>query len=38
MQHDKKNDSKTISFVLPLENGRFDLNVRVSDEEIKGIF
>jgi 3-dehydroquinate synthase len=29
MQHDKKNADETISFVLPLENGGFDLDVRV---------
>jgi 3-dehydroquinate synthase len=28
MQHDKKNADETISFVLPLENGGFDLDVR----------
>ena len=38
MQHDKKNASENISFVLPLENGNFDLDVRVSCEEIEKIF
>jgi 3-dehydroquinate synthase len=34
MQHDKKKTSETISFVLPLENGEFDLDVKASYEEI----
>ena len=38
MQHDKKNTSETISFVLPLENGKFDLDVRVKIEEIRVFF
>ena len=35
MQHDKKITSEAISFVLPLENGRFDLDVRVGVEDVQ---
>jgi 3-dehydroquinate synthase len=38
MQHDKKNTSEAISFVLPLENGKFAMGKEASDEEIKEIF
>ena len=38
MQHDKKNADESISFVLPLENDGFDVDVKVGYEEIRWIF
>jgi len=37
MQHDKKNVSETVSFVLPLENGEFALNVEAGLPEMEKI-
>jgi 3-dehydroquinate synthetase len=38
MQHDKKNNTETISFVLPLENGKFVLDVGINYKETTNVF